>query len=717
MPKIWTKILSGKKESQQLTEEQQADLKFVDDFYDEGMKARRPYEKQWYINMAFFLDQHWLTWNDTKRKLEKPVVPSWRKHITINKIKPNVLHILAKLTKNKPIYQTIPATTEDDDRNRAEISLKVHKYLHRINQMDILNQRLYLWKIIYGTAFKEPYFDESKGTKIPKKIKTETIEGQEVPIKVKGKEQYYDTDYTGEVNNEIYSPFSILPESGATDFEHSQRMMKIVTKSIEYIREKYEAGKFVNAESRTAGSSVQSQLLNLMGEQYTTPHITQKDKKEKTSAEGFAIIKELKELPSKKHPKGRLIRVSNGVLLDSGPLPYKFMIRRRTFGIVKYDYTPVAERFWGDTSVVSMIPINVELNKTVSQIIEIKNLTAKPKWIAYTQNKLIETAITSESGEIITITHVPGVPDPHPIDPPNIPAYVPGLIEMGNKNMEEVALIHEVSKGVTPPGVTSGVAIQFLQEQDQTVFGPVASRFETKEGEAGTYELEIVKERYRESRVIKIVGENNEIEVFDFMATKDMPTDVIVQSGSSLPHSLVAKQQLVLQFYDKGMLGDPQDPQVRQKAMRLAEMGGVDVIYEEAAADEREAEREHKLWEKGLPAEVQFFDNHKTHLIRHYLFCKSDRYRNLIKERPQFEVGVKAHIDAHTQQDPERIAMQKQEQMMQEQQQVQRKQLEVDSAIKLQKADDDRATAASKVLTEVTTRERPPEKSPQGKKK
>ncbi|MDP2363604.1 MAG: hypothetical protein Q8M94_07525 [Ignavibacteria bacterium] len=255
-----------------------------------------------------------------------------------------------------------------------------------------------------------------------------------------------------------------------------------------------------------------------------------------------------------------------------------------------------------------------------------------------------------------------------------------------------------------------------MQEQDQTVFGLVATRFEAKEAEAGTYELEIVKERYKEERVLKIVGENNEIEVIDFKATEDMPTDVIVQSGSSLPHSLVAKQQLVLQFYDKGMLGDPQDPQVRQKAMRLAEMGGVDVIYEEAAADEREAEREHKLWEKGLPSEVQFFDNHKTHLVRHYLFCKSDRYRNLLKERPEFEVGIKTHIDEHTQQDPERIAMQKQEQMMEEQKQVSQKQMEIDNAVKLQEADDKRAQATSKTLTEVATREKPPEKPQRGKK-
>ncbi|HEC64263.1 MAG TPA: hypothetical protein ENI23_03110 [bacterium] len=140
------------RETQKLTPSQVEAVKFNETFYDVGLRARRPYEKQWYINMAFVLDRQWLVWDDTRRRLELPSAPSWRVHTTTNRIKPNVLHILAKLTKNKPIYQTIPATTEDADQNRAKISLKVHQYLHRINQMDILNQRLVLWEIVYGTA-------------------------------------------------------------------------------------------------------------------------------------------------------------------------------------------------------------------------------------------------------------------------------------------------------------------------------------------------------------------------------------------------------------------------------------------------------------------------------------------------------------------------------------------------------------------------------------
>ncbi len=717
---IWDILKKTETERQILTPEQQADVKFVENFHDEGLKVRRGYERQWYINMAYFLDHQWLTWNNTKRALEKPLVPSWRARVTVNKIKPNVLHILSKLVQNKPAYIVLPATSEDADQNKAKTSKKVQEYLHRINQMDALNQRLVLWMIIYGTAFKEPYFNDTRGIH-KRKLKTERLKrpkydelGQETGeeeeydspvVNELGEEQYYDIN-TGEAETEILSPFSIIPESGAKDLKDSQRVMKIVTKPIEYIRQQYSSGKYVHAEARTIGSSLENQLLRLMGEEFVTEHVTQDKEKEKNSTEGFATIKILREKPSLKHPKGREIRVANGVLLQDGPLPYDFMAKRRTIGIVKYDYIEIGDRFWGDTPVTSMIPIATEYNKTISQITEIKNLTSKPKWIAYKESKLPATSITSEPGEVLEPKYVPNVPPPMPVPAPTIPAYVPNMLERGDKDMENTASIHEVSKGSTPPGVSSGVAVQFLQEQDQTVFGPVISRFETKEGEAGTYELEIVKERYKEPRLLKIVGKNNEIEILDFMATDDMPTDVEVQSGSALPRSITAKQQRVIQQFEKGMLGDPANPETQQKANRLGEFGDIDVIYEEAAADEREVEREHKAWESGVPTKIEFYDNHAYHTKYHTLFCKSDRYRSLIANGgPELEQFIQVHIDGHKAKDPA-------QQMQAEQMAAIREQQGLDSHLKVKedarkdtKTSDEHAETVSKISTDVLERQ------------
>ena len=127
-----------KEDQQQHLEQDEQDAKnLVEDFYTQGIRIRRPYEKQWYKNMAFFLGQQWISWNKVRNALEIPPAPSWRVRLVSNKIMPTVLHSVARMTQNKPTYLVIPSSSEDIAVNSAEISRKVLEYTHRINQMDI----------------------------------------------------------------------------------------------------------------------------------------------------------------------------------------------------------------------------------------------------------------------------------------------------------------------------------------------------------------------------------------------------------------------------------------------------------------------------------------------------------------------------------------------------------------------------------------------------
>ena len=693
-------------QKQELSPEEKEALNLAEDFYTLGMKIRQPYEKQWYYNMAFFLGQQWITWNSIKNALEVPVAPSWRVRLVSNKIMPTVLHSVAKMTQNRPTYLVIPTSTEDAAVNAAETSRKVLAYAHRINQMDILNQRLILWMIIYGTAFKDPYFDVTAGVR---KQEPKTDETGQPLLGTDGQPEMYDIS-TGEVDCDVLSPFSVLWEPGATNLEKSRRIMKIVPMPLEWIRQTFEAGKYVQAEETTQVSSVERQLVRLMGEQFQTEVLKEKSGDPK---EGYAIIKELREKPSKKYPKGRCIRIANGVLLESGDLPYEYMIRRNTLGMVKYDYIELGERFPGKSPVEDMIPLQIDRNKSISQVIENRNLMSRPKWIVAKGHKIERTSLTSEPGEVITYTPYPGASEPKQITPASLPNYIFNLLDVTNKDLDDIGLIARVSRGDAPPGVESGIAIQYLQEKDQSVFGPFMTRFEAKESVAGTYTLEIIKEMYREPRVLKIVGENNEIEVFDFEANEDIPTDVFVQSGSSLPSSLAAKQNLVLSFFEKGMLGNPQDDRVRMRALRLAEIGGVDILYEENATDEREAKRENRLFEKGEVPPVNVFDNHPAHIYNHDLWRKSDRYRRLVQENPVVAQNAEAHITEHMKSDPESQAAQAQNEQMAAQQEqmaaIEKAKEEVASRkvdIAESKAKDESAIKASKVVDDVRRRVR-----------
>jgi len=648
------------KETQELDDTQKKDLAFVEKFYTTGIEARKPFERQWYLNMAFFLGKQWVTWNTSKGQLEEPPAPSYRVRLVANRIMPTVLHIVAKLSQNRPVYKVVPNTAESEALNDALVSEKVLHHHHQLNSQDSLNQDLFMLNSIYGTAFKYPFFDAFAGEHLPKKLKTEKITTleknpktgkeetttKEVPITDDdGKEQFYDV-YEGEVKEDVLDPFSIIPESGAEDLEHSQRVMKLTSKSIEYIRERYKNGIYVQAEPNAGVSSIDNQLKKLMSDQHITKSVSDARGK-KDSGEGFAILKELREKPSHKYPKGRQIIVANHVLLHSGDLPYKFQTKRNTLGIVMYCYIKVPGRFWGKTPIEDLIPIQIEINKTKSQIIEIKNLMSKPKWIAFKESGISETAITSEPGEVIQPKFVPNVPEPHIIAPPSLSNIFSQELDRGNQDIEEIGLIHEVSKGTSPPGIRSGVAISMLQEKDQTAFAPIIARFESQEGKSGTYLLELTKEKYSGGKVLKIMGEDSEIEVFDFLAKDNMPTDVQVVTGSALPQSQTARQQLVLQYFQGGLFGDPQDEAVRRRALTLARMGGLDTLYKDIAADEKKAERENRMFERGDVRPIDTFDAHNVHISIHDLFRKTDTYMHLRQEQPKVAEMIEAHVTDH----------------------------------------------------------------------
>ena len=152
-------LFKKSKERQVLTPEQRKDLSFAKEFYDVASELRKPFERQWYFNMAFFLGKQWITWNTAKRQLETPLAPSWRVRLVSNRIMPTVLHIVAKLSQNRPVYKVVPNTAESEALNDALVSEKVLHHLHQNNSQHALNQDLFMIKTIYGTAFKYPFFD------------------------------------------------------------------------------------------------------------------------------------------------------------------------------------------------------------------------------------------------------------------------------------------------------------------------------------------------------------------------------------------------------------------------------------------------------------------------------------------------------------------------------------------------------------------------------
>ncbi len=674
-------------------------LKFHEEFKSAGLISRRPHEKQWLINMAFLLGEQWLSWSNTQWMMYRPPAPTWRIRLVINKIFPNVLDILSKLASKLAEKKVIPSKIEDRSMETAKLCEKLLKHLDRENEALLENQKLTLWRIVYGLAYKDVGWDATRGQNItePKteerevpNVETGLMENQTVlKLNAKtGEPEEYDFNL-GEVITDIKNPFEVIWEPGVKRFRDSHRIMVLYRKTVESVKEQYpDHADEIKSEGAASMSAIESQLMRILGQHPQDGGSVPGQE----GISGYCTVEEMRELPSKKYKKGRFWRVTGGTLLKhEESLPYKFMVKENNLGMMEYPYIDTGEKVPGETPVTQAIPLQLQINKTASQLVEIRNLMGKPKWVAYRESAIAKTAITSEPGEVIEPTYVPNVPEPHPVQMPSPGSYIPKMQDTMTVQLQDIFSIHEVTKGQTPPRIKSGVAIRALQEADERVYGPVYTSFEKREEIVAKWQLMLVAEKYREPRIIKIIGENNEVEVEEFVANADIPTDVFIVAASSFTQSRVAKQELIFSMFERGFFGDPADESVRQRILKLAEVGMIEMVYQEAMIDENESRREERLWTKGNVGMIASWDNHQVHIARHNMFRKSDKYRKL---HPTIQKEIDAHINIHTTQLPETSMREQQEEMAEKQEVMMAEGVKATK----QKADDDRAKTAHDML-------------------
>lgn len=146
-----------------------------------------------------------------------------------------------------------------------------------------------------------------------------------------------------------------------------------------------------------------------------------------------------------------------------------------------------------------------------------------------------------------------------------------------------------------------------------------------------------VQKGYSTERMIKISGEGNSYEVLSFKGAdlKDN-TDVFVKKESSLPDSRVVRNKRVMDRFQATLYGDPNDPTVKRKVLKMLDDAIVEDIYGETQLDEQNANVENRamLSQPGVVMPSNDYDNDGVHLQTHINFRKGRTYQK-VKEGNQ----------------------------------------------------------------------------------
>lgn len=572
-------------------------LEYCDELFKKARNNRMPFERQWYLNLAFYFGKHYAKWMGTTSlgswtRLYEPKAPEWRVRMIINKTRVVVRAELAKVTKEKPRGFVIPATTDDDDIAASRAAEQIVEHLWREKLVFKQLRRAEFWNLLCGTAFIKDWYE---------------------------KDRVANDGVKGDIMLEPVSPFHMfVPEMQEEELENQPYAIHAVAKSPEWIARTF--GVEIQPASSSQGDILSQQFLGALGIG--------------AQKRDLVPVKEAWIRPCKKFPDGAVVMWSEQEILNVHEgWPYK----HGEFPFSKLDHIPTG-RFYGDSTIVDMIPLQKEYNRTHSQIIEAKNRMAKPQLIA-ARGSVDPNRITSEPGLIVFYT--PGFTPPQPLPLTPLPTYVMEEVDRIQRDMDDVSSQHEVSKGRTPPGVEAATAISYLQEEDDSKLSYTIASLEEAVEKVTRHFLSHVNEFWAAQRIVRVVGDNNQYESFMFSkADIKGNSDFRVEAGSATPRSTAAKQAFIMELGKMEWIPP-------QQALRYLNMAETGKLYEEMQLDTRQAQRENLRMSQGEMVLCNDFDNHQVHDIEHANFCKTQQFEKL---DDQTKAQIMQHRQTHKQQ-------------------------------------------------------------------
>lgn len=612
-----------------------ASVEELDELFKRAKEDRQQYEQQWLTNLAFYMDRHHLVWDRVQRTLKARRVPKWRVLSTVNLVRGTVRTEYAKLIQNRPEAKAQPASDDPDDENQARACDDLLAYLWHIDGSEGAWERAIMWSLLTGTGVLKAYWNKTSGKALTEPEQVFTPDGILVPNPKAGaplKDRKGEPVHLGDVEVCEVSPFEFYPDPFGIEMRHKSWAFYVKMRSPEYVFDRYG----VKVDPSRSTESFEAQMGAMMGN--TAEPAT------------GVVVKEFFQKPGKKYPKGRYVVYANEQLLEATDNPYP----KTPLPFAAMTHIPVPGRFWGDAIVTSIIDPQRILNKAHGQAVEHTNLMAKGKYFVPKGALDPGQTITSAPGEIVRYNVVPGAPDngrPKMEQGAAVPDSMWKLIDLAKQNVNDVSGVNEVSRADLPSGQKlSGIGIAYLQEQDDTRLSPTARSGDRAMADLAKVKLHLARENYDEPRTLRILGENNRVRMVEFRK-EDIPEDVDVRvvAGSSLPKSRLAKQQFVLELWEKKVLTDPRD------VVDMLEFGEVKGMYADLRLDISQAERENEALKGGTVNEdgsiavpmVADFHNHEVHLKEHNKVRKTEEYERLAAENPAVAQAFEEHVQAH----------------------------------------------------------------------
>ena len=581
-----------------------------------ALEAQAPYSQRWLINLAFFAGkQH--CWFDTGRNslFHLPAVKN-KVRLVDNQILPKVRRQVSNAIRTNPVVTVVPNTNDNEDIKAAKIGTKVIKHFWRTNKMSKKVRLANTWRFCTGNVFLDDRWNSRLG-----------------PTEI---DERGNLVYQGDADCGVWSSFEIgVPAVVMCDDDINQFpwLIKMKWRSLEWIDNNYPEGDQVVAEQMSSRLQQATSIFGL------------------TSGSSVANIKgalvvELYIQPCREYPNGLFVTGANGIILQPSS-DYKF----NHYGIEHIKDIEVPGVFWGMATMEAAVALQMSWNRTISSIDTYNGKMALGKGLV-PRGADLDALPDDTHGEWLEYTPVLGLKPEH-MSSGTLPRTYEVLLGIIKNSLSDLFSQHEVTSGTNASDIRSGYMVSLLLEQDSAGMVPSHATFEEGLENVMQRILKRIQKGYEEERILKVGGKEGEYDIFAFKGT-DLRnnTDVTVKRESSLPDSRLARNAAIMERFERGLYGDPANPEVRRHVMNLMEDAIVEDIYSADRLDEANAQFENELFgkyaDKILPNE---FDNHFIHSQSHTRYLKSKDIQKLKYDSPEeyqvIYLAAKEHLQFH----------------------------------------------------------------------
>lgn len=585
---------------------------------------RIAHEGIWMTNIAYAMGFDSVFYDPSLkqyRPLDKSPRGNRRNRTRANLILPGMQNRLARMLKSPPKYDVRPNSQDQDDKDAAQLGMEVIGMVWDKEHINRKRIDLGMWIQQCGHAYIKTSWDTDAGEPV---LDPETGE-------LMGND--------GDIRIEVVSAFECFPDPLAKTLEECSYFTQAKVRKLDYFRNHYpDRGDAVKEEGAWLLSTQYEQRINTLNTVGPASSGTQEQMK------NAAIELSYYEKKSPKFPTGRHIIVANGVVLKNDVLPVGWI------PFSKFDDVVIGGKYYSEALVTHARPLQDQYNKTLQKRSQWTDKLLAGKYIAARGHGLIQEAMNDQSGEVVEYDPVPNATEPHAMQLPTMPSYAYQESNDLKSELYEIMGLSEVSRGQLPSASIPAQGMQILLEQDETRIGIETEQHEHSWARVGQLILRFADKYYILDRKLKGRGKNLDYQVKNFKG-EDLKKnfDAIVIRGSTIPNSKVMKRQEILNAFSQGLLGNPQDPAVRESVWGMMEFGDEAAAWEDYRVDMTQIQKTIKQIESEVIPLVDQKDNHPLHVLIKNRYRKSDKWDVLSpKSKAILEDDINKHVQALT---------------------------------------------------------------------